>query len=394
MNGLSMQSGYKTVTPTEFGNVLWAYDRGEITLRDLRVYFACLAAVAVREAARRTAAKRLRTPKTISRCRINELSRLAGLPAPQVGRSLRRLERAGVLTFSESEIVMTRSALPGSEDLIEALACRRSPKRPIPVPRALLRHLAQNGTASLVKTAVAYMVRGLTLSRTGVISGRGTVKVSWIASVMSLSERAVRYARRHLIALGWIGEDEGSRQLKLNRHGAYFSIELDWTAKTPAQSRGGDASDFAPPTPAKITDFAPPIEYKKTSNEDGNTQKLRVAEEAGVLKSGGGKEASLRSVKESDLRDFRCLELLYAQAVVAGWISACEASALNFVGAAVRAREVGNDPPRLFVAIIRRHLWAHITHAQEDYARRTLARFREKDPDRFRVERPAVRLAA
>ena len=122
-----MQSGYKAITPIEFGNALWALDRGEITLRDQRVYFACFVAVAAREAARRTATKRCKEPKALSRYRLNELSSLTDLPAPLVGQSLKRLERAGVLSFSESKIAMVKSAVQGSEELLEALACRRSP---------------------------------------------------------------------------------------------------------------------------------------------------------------------------------------------------------------------------------------------------------------------------
>jgi hypothetical protein len=51
----------------------------------------------------------------------------------------------------------------------------------------------------------------------------------------------------------------------------------------------------------------------------------------------------------------------------------------------VRAREVGEDPPRVFVTLVRKGLWNHINQAQEDRARSALVRFRMVDPDRFRI---------
>ena len=48
-----MQSGYKTITPVQLSNALWSLERGAISHRDLRVYLACAAMVAIREAAAR-----------------------------------------------------------------------------------------------------------------------------------------------------------------------------------------------------------------------------------------------------------------------------------------------------------------------------------------------------
>ena len=63
-----------------------------------------------------------------------------------------------------------------------------------------------------------------------------------------------------------------------------------------------------------------------------------------------------------------------------------EANALNFVAAAVRAREVGHDPARLFVNLVRQSLGQHITQAQEERARLALVRFRERRPEGFRPQ--------
>jgi hypothetical protein len=121
-----------------------------------------------------------------------------------------------------------------------------------------------------------------------------------------------------LIGSGWFAKDSGSRQRKLNRDGANFVLNLDWSP--------------------------------------------------------------------ADLWSFGRLEALCAQAIAAGWIRPSEAQILDFIAAAVPARQVKNgDPVRIFVATVRQRLWHHITNDQEDHARRALNRYRDQNPDRFRI---------
>ena len=79
---------------------------------------------------------------------------------------------------------------------------------------------------------------------------------------------------------------------------------------------------------------------------------------------------------------------LFGQAAHAGWMQPSEANALNFVAAAVRAREVGHSPARLFVNLVRQRLGQNITQTQENRARLALVRFRELRPEGFRPEIP------
>ena len=95
--------------------------------------------------------------------------------------------------------------------------------------------------------------------------------------------------------------------------------------------------------------------------------------------------AKLTNLRTEDFYQFSRLEALYFQAIERAWIKPSEASALDFIAAAVRAREVGRDAARVFVVIVRRGLWHHITQAQEDRARIALVRFRAEDPGRFRT---------
>jgi len=414
-----MQSGYKTITPIQLANALSVLHRGAMTHDCLRIYLACFTMVAIREAAARHASKRRRPAQTIPRFKWNELERLTALGGAKVRRALRALQRNGLIQFAEHRIEITETPLPGSEELLDALACGRSPLRPIPIPRSMLRFLAQNKKSSLTLTAIGYLVRGLSLSRTGKISGKGTAKASWIADTLGLSERAVRYARVELIRLGWFERDTGSFQRKLNRDGAYFSLNLDWgfARKNPRSVSAAmalvvnrpephvnpdkDVSNFAPLPSENCTIFAPPYKDRKTSYESKN-QKAQGAEApcAGVCLKGVGEEmsaATLNQIRREDFYRLSRLEELYFQAIERGWVKPCEASALNFVSAAVRAREVGQDPARVFVTLVRRRLWHHITQAQEDHARAGLMVYRNADHNRFRFlenQRPIRRDAA
>ena len=221
--------------------------------------------------------------------------------------------------------------------------------------------------------------------------------------------------------MGWITKDTLSRQRKLNRDGAYFVIDLEWRLPreegevTPDQTTlrpvepmpvvNGDktTAEFAPPVIETAPVFAPPIENRETSIERNQDRKTHATEPfvAGVCRQEGegiqAKETAspptLSRIVVDDLRRFSRLETLYFEAIDRGWLRGSEAMALNFVAAAVRAREVGHDPARLFVSLVQRGLWPHITQAQEEYARRALQRWREDHPDDFRVP-PAARVAS
>lgn len=398
-----IHSGYKTITPIQLANGLSAFQAGAIDRQGLRVYFACFALVAIREAAIRYRRKRGESIREAKHYRLNELERLTRLDTAQVRRALRRLHGAGLVEFTEGEIIIATETLAGSEALQEPLAGRRSPRRPIPVPRSVLRFLAQSRNEALLKTMLAYLARGLSIARqTGDICGKGTVKASWIAETFGLSRRAVKYAQAELRALGWISKDTQSFQRKLNRDGAYFVINLAWTFRREKGchnssqkeavivNRDNPSSSFALPRSEIMPVFAPPIEDQETSIELDQYRKTQVPEPrvTGVCGEGKGNstlpEPSLRTIRREDLYHFSRLESLYFEALEWGWVNSSEAMALNFIAAAVKAREEGDDPARLFVSLVRRGLWHHINQGHEERARAALNRYREESPERFR----------
>lgn len=436
------------MTVGQLANALWAWKSGEISFAAFRVFLAAFEMMAIRSAAART--------RRIADCRdrvvpcygIREVAKLTRLKPRTIQRAMRELKLSGLIEFSTNEIVIATEPLEGADSEWGSLAGLRSGRRPIPVPRPVLRFLARHPQAGLTKVALAYLVRGLSIGRgSGVIGNRGTVKASWIACVFGLSLRAVRYAQRDLQRAHWISKDTGSVQRKLNRDGAYFVINLDWcppadaswlepgrlapcfgahkpmdgpplpsdsgrkgkgrvrdcpcegiesTQSLPFVNRDRARIDPAPPLVPESRPVAPPRKDRETSNEEKKHQEAPCGERAGVdFRSGKGRyitealtatpRPSIRNILVDDLHRLSRMQELYLQAVAACWLRHSEAGALNFLAAAVRARDVNGDPVRVFVGIVRRGLWSHITQAQEDQARRALTRARDIHPQWFRL---------
>ena len=89
-----------------------------------------------------------------------------------------------------------------------------------------------------------------------------------------------------------------------------------------------------------------------------------------------------------DLKKPERLEALYFEFIRCGAFQASDASALNFAAAAVRAGRLIDLPAerrvKVFLGIIKRGLWSHITQAEEDRARLVIARRRETHPNFMR----------
>ena len=133
-----IKSGYKTITPIQISNALFLLENKTLSKGALQIYFACFSLVAIREAANRAQKQRSKKGRIIPSYRLKELSKATGLPLRAIKKELSNLKSLGLLTFSESEILITKNILAGSEELLESLSGKRSPRRPIPVPRSCL----------------------------------------------------------------------------------------------------------------------------------------------------------------------------------------------------------------------------------------------------------------
>jgi hypothetical protein len=128
--------------------------------------------------------------------------------------------------------------------------------------------------------------------------------------------------------------------------------------------------------PKKSTRFAPPYKDLKTPNGLKN-QKTPRADKSGFC-SKKINNTSLTDIQLEDLRRISRLNELYRQAVSARWLTHSETNFRNFVAAAVRATGTTGNPVRVFVAIIRQHLWQHITLEQEERANIVIRNFQER----------------
>ena len=372
--------GYKTLTPVQLCNCIAAYREGSITYRALRVYLATFELLAIREAAQRSQRKKGREPRRSS-FRRAELERLTGLSKGSVARELGSLTRAGLVQFGKERITVRERAHPCAGVMLAQTCSKRSPVRPLPVPRPVLRFLCSCSRPTTVLTTLAYILRGLAIERrTGRIKSRGTMKCSWVAANFGMSLRAARKARSELIASGLVSKDEGSHQLKLNRDGAYFVLNPAWLPPHQNEARRNGSA----PLPAESGDESAPPRERLRTPYGSKDQKTRESEPPGACT-----KPDLKNVIAQDLMRLSRLEVLFKQAVSRGLVSSAEADALNVVAAAVRARQVRDgDPVRVFLAIVRRKLWHHVTAAQEDRARVLLRGYREGSSNRFRIVDP------
>jgi len=141
----------------------------------------------------------------------------------------------------------------------------------------------------------------------------------------------------------------------------------------------------APPTPEKCTESAPPIEipgtpYGSKNQKAAQPQRAASRPVTGVCEANERKipeRPSLRDIKPEDLKRLPRLKVLYAEATAANWLNRSEANLRNFVAAAARATRVEGDPVRIFVGIVRKALWHHLTSADEERATSALRRERE-----------------
>lgn len=348
----------------------WAYTRGMIEYRDLRVWLACHELVA-----RRCGSEKGR----VARFTLGELRSLVGGVGGQHARaSLRRLEAVGLLSWSESSIGFIRSIsdllVPSLSDLESVLASVINNRRKVPVPRRLLRYLCAAGRPAVVGTAIGHLLRCM-YYRAGECKARGLCKASWIAETLNLDERTVKAARSTLIRHGVIVR-EATPQRVMNRWGVAVRFNLEWSQV------GQGFVPGSPPLGGISTTETPPPKRTGNSLPRSENQKPGVPVRSGAC-GRRGKAPRLSAVVPEDLRSLSRLETLRWEAVGKGILGPSEADRLRFMAAALHARRVADrNESGLFVAVVRGKLWHVISHADEEAARVRLGR--ESD----RVSRP------
>lgn len=341
----------------------WAYKRRFIEFGDVRVWLACQELPATRCSLK---------PGRVPAFRLEELASLSRLK--RVGLSVARLERAGLLAWSEARISFPKRAeavtVGDTAALIAAVQSVKNHRRKVPVPRRLLKFLARARRPAIVATALGHLLRCMYYRDEG-CSPIGRCKASWIAEHFEMDLRNIKSARKELHALG---EDGGllirhdSPRWTVNKFGPRVEINLTWSPPGFVKRRK------SPPRETAIrTESPPPDSYRELSSKVTRTRNADSPHQPGACMRREPDAVSLRDVRNEYLRDAHTLRVLYQQAVGEGIVSASESDELRFFAAAEHARVRGSsNPPGLFVAVIRRGLWTYITQCEEDAARKRI----------------------
>jgi hypothetical protein len=343
-----VDGGYAVITVGQFANVCAARKKGVISFVALRVWLA----------AHEQRAKRCTATGRVSYT-IKELARLVRVHEAPAKKALAELSALSLITWSETFITFPQVVLGISEQMASELGT--SPKRPVPVPRYVLRALFRHTRPSEVLAAIAHLIRCL-FRRGTEIFNYGLIKASWVAEVFGVGERSVHAARSWMLQQKILTQ-EVVNQFVLNRWGGKFVISLQQLGRGRAR---------------RSARSAPPSLTNSTLKSTYSNQKINNKPAAGgPLPGVDGKQISkptIRNILPEDLRQIERLQELYTQALNANWLSHSEANWRNFVAAALRASRAGGRVGAIFVGIVRRKLWHHVTQAEEDDALATLRR--------------------
>lgn len=381
------QGGYRLIPLAQIAAAWFCSLRGHLRTADMRVFLACHEAVA-----RRCTLPAGKAPKFTQK----EILGLCGGTERRLKASLRRLEAAGLLAFSESEIRFAKDRGELSIELGEFqpfLDQFPNHKRLLPVPRRILRLLAGGARASLIATVLGHLVWGLYGTGQGSFKATGRLKASWIAETFGVDLRRVKEARRELVELGWLMVEE-CKQWEKNRWGAKFRINLAWSrtavfTAAPATARQADSSPppaeteppELPPPPAVFGPESPPPVKQELPRRDDKNQKPAAGGPTGFQIKHGEEQKNpgppaLKHIVPEDLKETERLLALHAQAVASELIGSSESDRLRFCAAAEHARVIGSQNPcGLFARLVRAKLWHYLTQDDEDTANRRLKAF-------------------
>jgi hypothetical protein len=373
--------GFHLVPVVEVASAWWAYSEGLIRIADLRAWFACHEAKA-----RRCSGKDREAP----RFGLDEIRGLTGVPVAKLRGSIKRLEEAGLLSWSESALTFGTGHDLGA-GFTAFLSGLPNNARMVPVPRRIVRLIAGGSRPALIACILGHLLRCL-YYRNGLVEPKGRCKASWVSETFGVSLRRVKHARAELVRLGWLLPEEAP-QWALNRWGAWVSINLDWH-RLDGISNSKDEPKTAPPPAVSVPKTAPPDSDKEPLRESNN-QKPASGGPTGFSNSegqGGENPPTLRDVVPADLRDTGRLLTLHAEAVGLDLVGDSESGRLKFVAAAEHARVIGTrNPSGLFVRLVRGKLWHFLTQGDEDAARLRLKRHLFGEPRREEPASPPPR---
>ena len=246
-------------------------------------------------------------------------------------------------------------------------------RRTLPVPRHTVLLLARTRRPVVLATLLGHIFRCV-YYRSGECVSWGTCKSSWIAQTFGVDIRNVKAARQELESLGWMGQLE-SHHWHRQRYGGTFVVSLAWDSRNRTSSPGV-TERISPPRKTASAPKSPPPESYRNLPTGIKDQKRAAGRLAGVqgqqIKPEG--DPRLVHVVPMDLVEPRRVAELFRQAANAGLVRESSMERLQFFAAAERAKRLASrNPAGFFVHLVRHRLWRHVSHADEEAARRILA---------------------
>jgi hypothetical protein len=356
--------GFLFVRVRQLAMLWWAYRAKLIELKDVRFWFAAQELIA-----RRCELEEGSKPHFT----LEEIGRLISARGGERA-CLKRLEEVGFLKWSSSMIHFASSPedlrVSDLSSLHAMLACIANNQRNIPLPRRVVRFLAQPCRRSVVAVILAHVMRCLYYRAGECVSG-GFCKASWISEVFSVDLRNVKLARKFLERELSLLESHPIPQSLLNRYGQKVTINLAWDYAV--DKSAPRESESPPPVDDVHTETPPPRQHKEPSLEEDKHQKPAVGgERTGILET-RTESPTLANITAADLRETGRLLELFREATDKGLFSGSESERLVFVAAAERARLYGSkNPPGFFSQLISRRLFHFISSEDEERARKRL----------------------
>ncbi len=368
-----VEEGYIAVRAGEILGLLVAYKEG-LSPAAIRLYLAGVLA----------ADRQRLNKKPIA---LDKLINLTGLTLRTAQEAMRELKATQLMALKGGKLTFHPGVIPVAEPYVSDLETR--PKRPVPIPKPILRMLARQANASNLIGALVHLLRCLFIDK-GDINNKGFVKDELITRLTGLCSRTIRRARTWMKKIGLLVENPVSAEIK-TRFGRLFMVKLNYPTDSNSSngllrelSSNGDLS--AGSLPCSI--------YTNNKNQYPNTTREPEPESSsGVFSkqdnlSPKSEETlphapTLNDIQPVDLREVSRLEALYRQAVARQWLPDCQASIQNFVAAATRAVQVAGNAVKIFVGIVKRGLWNYITQGQEEDSLRILNRYLAENPGAF-----------
>jgi hypothetical protein len=170
---------------------------------------------------------------------LRELAALVGEPTEKVSRAVARLEASGLLSFTPSRIafaVEPEDLRVDSTDPFYEMLRKLSPasgwKRFVPVPRRILRVLAETGSRSLLASVLGFTIRCCWYFANGKrYTFQGRCKSSWIADCFSISLASTKAMRAFLVSIEFLRVLETS-QAEMNEKGGLFLVNPEFDSSS------------------------------------------------------------------------------------------------------------------------------------------------------------------